>query len=267
MKMLWIVASLLILGGCGNGGVSSNSVVGAPQGQCAGGNPANGFCGTDPGFTGLEPTAVMFGDSINLGIGAETRHDLCGVVDFRHNSWDNDGISMCGKFYSSYAVAQFVNHGINDGCAETQLPAMQAQFANGHRFNVVAFTAGLHDFQVGTKNHTCGNSTPEEFRAAVEKLAEQAEAHADVVIWVDTPPVIFQTDDSIPAGIQNVINPIGDDIAREHGFYIAEMPIDPSYHMHNDVHFIRQGYQIMGEWLAACVVTALNQQETSLCHH
>lgn len=211
-----------------------------------------------------EPTAVQYGDSIDKARTVAAAHDLCGSVVLHHSRFEDETTDICSVPYKPYYINEFLSHETNNGCAETELQGME-QDLPGQHYNVLIFTAGLHDFQVGTTNHTCGNSTPESFRAALEKIADFAQFHADYVIWIDTPP-ITPSQFAIPAGIQDVINPIGDEVAREHGFYILEMPIDPSYHNPNDVHYNGVGYGIMGRWEADCVLTVLSGGETELCH-
>lgn len=211
--------------------------------------------------SGFEPTAIQFGDSVTIGIGAETRHDLCGVVDFRHDQWKNGDIPMCGADYSSYAVGQFVSHSQNNGRAIGDSHGMQKQLSGAH-YNVILITAGQHDYQNTDAYPLIRQKTLDDLYQAMETEAVLAEQHADVVIWVDAAPknqLIYHGAD--------YVNPLGESVAREHGFYIANIATTQDYHLPWDVHFTREGYQVMGQILSDCVITALSGGETDTCHH
>jgi hypothetical protein len=213
----------------------------------------------------MQPTAVDFGDSDSVGYAIPTRRDLCGVVDFRHDPFEKGDHDLCGNTkptpYDDYLALRDEH---NNGCAETQLPAMKDEFAGGKHFNVIVFNAGLHDFQIKVSPYGCGASTPAKFNAAVEALATEAIGHGDVIIWVDVTPVPVGWD-KIPAGIETVINPIGEAIAREHHFYILNW--DSKYQLPQNVHYTEQGYEYLGQQLADCINTAMAGQETDRCHH
>lgn len=210
----------------------------------------------------LQPTAVDFGDSNSLPYAFDARQDLCGSVDLRHTPYNNGGFD-CSAMLTPYATAKALHQEANNGCAETELEAMQKEFSGGKHLNVIVFNAGLHDFQSDLSPHGCGQSTPATFHAAVEALAVEAEPHGDIVIWADATPVPAGWW-SLPEGIETVINPIGEAIAREHGFYILNW--DSSGQKPHDVHYTSAGYRSLGQQLADCIQAALAGNETEKCH-
>ncbi len=208
----------------------------------------------------LRPTAISYGDSISLGYAGNARYFLWQQVDFRHNIWHRENLdpSQTDAF-----ISDEVRHGINDGYSTRLLQNMEQELDDRH-YNVLLYNSGLHDLQL-TKT---GHMVPlPQYRYNMEAVATLAEQHADYVIWVrttDIPPGIpagnqfsgLQPGDEIP------YNAVGDEIAREHGFYILN--ITDGSHPPGSVHFYH--YKNIGRQVAQCVLDVLAAQESATCY-
>lgn len=233
MKSLWIALFVILLAGCDGRGVIA------------------------------EPTAIQFGDSVSLGNSGYARLRLYGVVDLRHDAWAEEDLL---PFDRPYYFGQVVAHGRNNGYSSTLVRAMQEQL-DGQHFNVILFNSGLHDLQPMAGRPA--NIDLASYRANIEQAAAVAEQHGDIVIWVDTTDVPADLNPSAqqhgaPAHAQVPYNQVAHEIAREHGFYILNVSSDGR--IEHDVHYHTWGYRKQGNEIAACVLAALQQQETDICH-
>jgi hypothetical protein len=229
MKMLWM-AILLTLAGC------------------------------NQGFEKF--TAIDFGDSVSLAYAGHARLALYGGVDFRHDAWeDEDLVPVDAPYFFGKVVAM----GHNNGYSTTLVDGMTNQL-EGQHYNVILFNSGLHDLQprAGAPNIDLGI-----YAQNIEIAAEIAEQHGDVVIWIDTTDVPADLDPSVqqygaPAHAQVPYNQEAHAIARAHGFYILNISSDGQ--RAHDVHFHTWGARKQGNEVAACVLIALQQEETDICH-
>ena len=210
-------------------------------------------------------TAVQFGDSVSKGYSIPARHDLCGVVDYRHDNWDRENINLCGKSYNGYHAGLVINQGNNNGYSTTLLEAMETHL-NGKHFNLVLFNSGYHDVQHNSGAHVTRVSEYD-YRNNLEAISQVCEQSADICIWVDTPTLDA---DELPLGSQVVsnsdvlrYNAIAHSIAREHGFYI--LSVGGKNH-DGSVHFTGYGYDVIGKAIAQCVLIALQQGRSDSCH-
>lgn len=227
---------------------------------------------TDPGLAcfnteGSLPTAIDFGDSVSLGTTAAARHDLCGVVDYRHDKWEKGDINVCGENYLPYFKGQVIAHANNNGYSATELSAMKKQLIPDAHYNVILFNSGLHDMQDSVRYPGQRNVPLDAYRANLEAISALVEKHADVVIWINTTPIPVGATNfpGFPAGEQDVYNPVAEAVAREHGFYILD--IEARDQIPNNIHFESSGYEFLGSQVKDCVLAAMQQQETQTCHH
>lgn len=211
----------------------------------------------------LEPlTAIQFGDSISLAYSGYARLRLYGVVDFRHDPWQDGDIPVHDD---PYFFGQVGLHGDNNGFSTTLLEAMRRRLGGQH-YNVISFNSGLHDLQ---PHFGRPNVSLDRYGTNLEAIAMLAEQHADVVIWVNTTDVSADLDPSVqqfgaPANAQVPYNQVAQRIAREHGFYILDISSEGL--KPHDVHFLWYGSRRQGNEVAACVLVALQQEETATCH-
>ncbi len=252
--------SVLVLAGCNHGGAS-------PAAISAGCNDFTPHQDPDPGKAcfkeeGSLPTALSFGDSVSLGYAGDVRHDLCGVVDSRHDAWTDEDIDVCGERYEPFWIGRIVDIGHNDGCSATLLDTVN-QVLVGQHYNVITFNIGLHDMQLD-KTTQCGLVSPMEYRDNLEAISTVIAEHADVVIWIDTTPIPAGLANE-PAGEEIVFNPIAEDVAREHGFYILNL--DSRGQLQDNIHYTGDGYYHLGRQVSDCILDALDQDETTSCHH
>jgi hypothetical protein len=224
----------------------------------------------DPGLASYHaepslPTAVQFGDSVSLGYSIMARHDLCGVVDYRHDNWDTGDINLCGDANRPCYYDFAMNAGTNNGTSSGLASDMESQLNHKH-FNVLLFNSGYHDVQRASLTGNVSISESD-YRNNLEAVAQICEQSANICIWVDTPELDAT---SLPlAGLiveeSDVVayNIIARSVAKEHGFYMLAMP---SKDHDGSVHFTSLGYFNAGTVVAACVITALHGEETSDCH-
>lgn len=213
----------------------------------------------------ISPTAVDFGDSTSKAYASYARLDLYGNVDLRHDPYDQGDIVPSDR--SSYISAE-ISYGNNNGYSSTLLLGMEQRLVDKVWFNVLAFNSGYHDIQHSpSKPIGTAMISQSVYRNNLEAIAQLAEQHAGIVIWVDTPdleaaevPVGTDVADQVNVPIYNGI---ARDVAREHGFYMLSMP---GTDHDGTVHFTAEGYRILGQRLADCVLTALNGAGTSACH-
>lgn len=257
MKMLWI-AVLLILAGCNQG---DTFTLQDKVARCqAGAEDPTSPAGCYPGFEQL--TAIDFGDSVSLAYSGHARLRLAGVVDFRHDAWEHEDIEAHDN---PYFFGQVVAMGHNNGYSTTLVNGMTAELDEKH-YNVILFNSGLHDIQPRAGAPNVDLVT---YQANIEAAAWLAEQHADVVIWIDTTDVPAALSPSVqqygaPAHAQVPYNQVAHEIAREHGFYILN--ISSEGQRIDDVHFRSYGVRKQGNEIAACVLVALQQEETAICH-
>lgn len=213
----------------------------------------------------ISPSAVDFGDSTSKAYAAYTRLDLYGQVDLRHDPYDQGDIVPSDS--SSYISAE-IAYGNNNGYSSTLLLGMEQRLVDKVWFNVLAFNSGYHDIQhLPGKPIGTAMISQSEYRDNLEAIAQLAEQHAGIVIWVDTPgleaaevPVGADVADAVNVPIYNGI---AREVAQEHGFYMLSMP---GTDHDGTVHFTTEGYRILGQHLADCVLTALDGAETADCH-
>jgi hypothetical protein len=211
------------------------------------------------------PTAVDFGDSVSKAYAAYARFDLYGKVDFRHDPYEKGDIVPANNLV--YVETEIL-YGMNAGYSTTLLRDMEENLVDHTWYNVLVYNSGYHDMQrrpsqpVGTVN-----ISQSIYRNNMEAIAQMAEQHAGIVIWVDTPglgapqlPVGSEVVDEINVP---VYNDIARDVAKEHGFYMLSMP-DTNHD--GSVHTTTLGSHILGQRVADCVLTALSNTETSDCH-
>jgi hypothetical protein len=203
----------------------------------------------------MQPTAIDFGDSVSLIYTHKARQDLCGKVELIHN-----GVAQYNPCPENQLVGQ------NDGCAKGLLDEAETALEGKH-YNVILFNAGIHDMQYGVSIHGCGNSTLEEYRTHIEEISDFMEQHADIVIWVDTTVIQVGAMQGVPAGEQDVFNPIAEKVAQEHGFYILNFSYQDGDIKPGALHFTEQGYRNLGKQVASCILSSLNGMVTENCHN
>lgn len=212
------------------------------------------------------PTAIDFGDSTSKAYAAYARTDLVGVVDFRHDPWDTGDIVP--EDTNAYIAAE-INASNNNGYSTTLLEGMETRLASdSDHFNVLAFNSGYHDLQHNPADVGAVNVPADVYRSNLEAIAQLAEAHADVVIWIDTPGILGDTatvgTQVVDAQQIQVYNAIAEDVAREHGFYVLNMP--STGHQPDNVHFTGDGYRALAKRVSDCVLLALSQAQSDSCH-
>lgn len=210
------------------------------------------------------PTAIVFGDSVSKGYSAQARHDLCGLVNLRHEPFSTGAITLCDENYTKENIVLSVKAASNDGCSITLLSIVQQSFANNEHYNIVIFNAGLHDAQTYISVQGCGEISLLDYASNIESISAILETHADIVIWVDTTDIPIGADRE-PYGYQDILNPIAENVAKEHGFYILN--IISRLQRPSNIHFTYDGYVNLGNQLSNCVLTALVSEETQRCHH
>lgn len=266
MNKLWIVAFIVILAGCHGSSSSSPAQISA---ACNASNTAGDACFANESqqFTGED-----FGDSISLGWTAYARHNFCGVIDFRHNAFDSGNDNLCG-ILRPYAVGRDIADGYNNGYSFTELQRVEDELANTNRhLNVITFNSGFHDMQRSPKNPN-NRLGLADYRNNLEAIAQILEQHADIVIWVDTTPIsgnrAYAGDTYNIASDIPIYNAVGEQVAREHGFYILNWSGNPEHdsRSNENVHFSQSGYEDLAQQVTDCVYTALNQEQSARCHH
>lgn len=218
-----------------------------------------------------ELTGVDFGDSLSLGWTVDARHDLCGVMDLRHDDWARGDVDLCGEAWNPYDQGQQVKASDNNGFSSTELDAIEKDLADpATRYNVCAYNSGYHDMQrIG------GGPVKvplDVYQNNLEAEAQVLERHCDVVLWVDSTPM---PGDRGYAGDVYVLtvdvaayNAAGRAVAARHGFYQLAWDGDPQHdpRPNDDVHFTQAGYAVLGGQVTDCVVLALNQESSAFCH-
>lgn len=212
----------------------------------------------------LVPTAIDFGDSVSLGFSGRTRYNLYGSVDFRHDSWDNEGITPVNR---SWYYGEVVSRGQNDGNSNQLLSAMESHL-NDRYYTVLLYNSGVHD---ATFSNSTGlpHVSLSEYRLNMEAVAQEAEQHASIVVWVASTPIPAgaKRHSGEPLGVpgsEREYNAIGDQIANEHGFYILHL--DSKGQIPHNVHYTGPGYDYLGKQVSDCILTALSNQDTDNCH-
>lgn len=272
MKMLWIAPTLAFaLAGCN--GTSTAMSPTAVANRC---NTVVRDEKTDPGLACYRAESSLltvedFGDSISLGWSAHARHDLCGVMDLRHDNWTKEDINMCGESWHPYQIGEWVANGSNNGYSTTALRAIEREFADsGSHRNVVTFNIGYHDMQRVGDGPV--NVPLDVYRNNLEAIAQVLEQHADIVIWIDSTPlpgaVGYDGNSYVLAEDIPHYNSILHDIAAEHNFYMMSWNGDPQHypHLNGDVHFTDAGYAVLAKQVTNCILSALQQQVTEACH-
>lgn len=232
MSKLWMVLVLLALAGCGSQAIKQ-----------------------------MEPTAIQFGDSNSLGAAGVARLKLNGTVDFRHDPWDKGGIAPSD---TPYFYGKTAGNGFNNGACSNMLMALEQQLQGTH-YTVLVMNAGIHDAQLFHDGVETGPIPIPSYRNCLEAAAQEAEQHADYVIWVNTTPIPASSlGAQWLAGSEKPYNTAADAVAKEHGFYVLET--DAEGQKPANVHFTSHGYDLLGTRIADCVMTVLNQIETAVCH-
>ncbi len=217
------------------------------------------------------PTADDFGDSVSLGYTGHARLKLQGIVDFRHDVWDDGDIPPVDK---PYFYGQIMEDGDNDGTSFTLLARVTTHLTGKH-FDVILFNSGIHDFQPFKGHVRVGLDA---YRKNLEAVAKVVEQHADTVIWVDTTDVPLGMDMTpaqskarvaigkyvVPAHAQLPYNQAAQQIAKANGFYILN--ISSTGQIPQNVHFTAAGSRLQGEEVSACVLLALKHQQSDICH-
>lgn len=257
MKLLGMVLFLLALSGCNMAKPESPQQITATCNTIAQGER------TDPGLACYHserslPTAIQFGDSVSLGYSVIARHDLCGVVDYRHDPWSSGDVDLCGETFDPYDDGLALVAATNNGDSAGLLSDMESQL-NGKHFNVLLFNSGYHDIEHGIPESV--------YRNNLEAMSQLCEQSADICIWVQTPgldaPSLPLAGTTIDAESVSRYNAIARSVAREHKFYILNLS---DKHHDGTVHFDSLGYWNAGAAVAACVNTVLAAEFTVDCH-
>ena len=231
----------------------------------------------DPGLACFdnEPkqfTGIDFGDSVSLGWTVNARHDLCGVMDFRHDNWERGDIDLCGVAWNPYDAGQQVAASDNNGFSSTELDAMEKHLADPTtHYNVCTFNSGYHDMQ-RTPKHPSVNIPLNLYSNNLEAEAQIMEQHCDIIIWVDSTPMPgnrgYAGDTYVLTADIPAYNAVGRAVARRHGFYILNWDGDPQHdpRANENVHFTQAGYAVLGQQVVDCIYTAVNQESSTFCH-
>lgn len=249
MHKLWMVALVFMLAGCRDS---------STQGYIYECSPATEL---DKNCQKLWlPTVLDGGESISQGFSSIARLDLATQADFRHDDWDNGNIFPQDNTYFTGAVA---DRSINDGNSLQLLERMEVAL-NGRYYSALVLNSVTHDITLTWSG--APEVSPAHYRDNLEALAQLAEQHASVVIWMNTPPIPEGSlGPYVPASQVQVYNAIADEVAHEHGFYVLDVPgID---HLPGaNVHYTAEGYKILGREVADCVLVGLEGLFTDQCH-
>lgn len=251
MNKLWIVVLVLSLSACGG---SQNSA--GYEYACTPATMASATC--QPVWL---PTVDAFGESISLGFAGRARLDLADVADYRHDDWDNENIVPVNR---NYYFGEVVAKGINDGNSAQLLERMEASLV-GRYYTIIVMNSVTHDIVTVNADSRVPRISLTTYRFNLEAAAQVAETHASIVIWFNTPPI---PDGSLGPYVQasevESYNAVADDVAREHGFYVLTLP--GTDHLPDNVHYTGDGYALLGQGMADCVLTALANGATAACH-
>lgn len=194
--------------------------------KVAGRSNAWDFVKDDPAL----PRVLLIGDSVSRGYTQAVRKALAGRANV-HRAPANCGPTASGV---------------------KNIDAWSASAPGGNKWDVIHFNFGIHD----------RNTPVAEYSARLEQLVERIEKTGAKVVWASTTPIpdnpaARQTAASIvernaaAAAIMQAHDVAIDDLFSFITPHLAE--VQPP----NDVHFTGKGYDLLGQQVAASILTAL----------
>ena len=108
-------------------------------------------------------------------------------------------------------------------------------------------------------------TTPDQYRANLERLSSYIGAHSGRVIWVDTTPVPVKARCQL-SGEETAYNQVAEDVAQKHGFYVLRLKTLPADRKKsNDIHYTDAGYASLAAQVETCVRYVLGKPGDRLC--
>ena len=173
------------------------------------------------------PRALLIGDSVSRGYTLPTRKALAGKVNL-HRAPENCGPTANG------------------------LKKLDLWLARG-KWDVIHFNFGIHDRR----------TPPADYEQRLETIVERLQKTGAKLIWATTTPVPPDTKDG-PSATAAIVerNAIAARVMKKHGVAIDDLfafitPHVAQVQNPHDVHFKGQGYDLLGQQVAASILSNL----------
>ncbi len=207
----------------------------------------------DPAMAGVTdqpglPRVLLIGDSISLGYTPLVRELLKGVANV-HRPAANSGPTTAGLAGLDTWLAVDTPAG--------QTPA---------KWDVIHFNFGLHDIKImkGGLTDPILQVPPDQYEKNLRELVKRLQATGAKLIWASTTPVPDSTRLSPPRIAADVLkyNEIAAHVMADNkiptdDLYHAILPKEAQLQAKNNVHFSKEGYQLLAQHVAASIKAAL----------